>query len=259
MRRRFLSSVRTDFAEERTVLACYRAKMARARTGLAFSRTGIAFSGLGIALLRQFHTGPWSVFDYSLITVGILMAVEGFYWYLPGRRAGKKGHESVHQAQHRKTIWDFAFPPIVNQPLPGQLSPPPVRASHAPGVWATTGIALERTMLADRRNVMARLRTVMARSRTGLAFIRTGMSIAAVGMLLLAYFGLTNIPWSVFNELLVTTGFVLMADGLYWHLPAEKIKQQYPYCFGEMEVTVPDYGCPVRTWKKAVFSHDIHE
>jgi uncharacterized membrane protein YidH (DUF202 family) len=126
-------------------------------------------------------------------------------------------------------------------------------------VWATTGIALERTMLADRRNVMARLRTVMARSRTGLAFIRTGMSIAAVGMLLLAYFGLTNIPWSVFNALLVTTGFVLMADGLYWHLPAEKIKQQYPYCFGEMEVTVPDYGCPVRTWKKAVFSHDIHE
>lgn len=259
MRRRFLASDRTDFAEERTVLACFRTKMARARTGLAFTRTGVAFAGLGIALLRQFHTGPWSIFDYSLITVGVLMAIEGFYWYLPGRRAGREGHESVRKTQQRKTIWDFAFPPIVNQLSPGQLSPPPVRASHAPGVWATTGMALERTVLADRRNVMARLRTVMARSRTGLAFIRTGMSIAAVGMGLLAYFGLANIPWSVFNAVLVVAGFVLVGDGLYWHLPAEKIKQQYPYCFGEMEMTIPDYGRPVRSWKKAAFSHDIDE
>lgn len=258
-RRRFLASDRTDFAEERTVLACYRTKMARARTGLAFTRTGVAFAGLGIALMRQFPSGPWSIFDYSLVAVGVLMALEGFYWYLPGRRAGKEGHESVRQTHHRKTIWDFAFPPIVDQPSPGQLCPPPVRPSHAPGVWATTGMALERTVLADRRNVMARLRTVMARSRTGLSFIRTGMSISAVGMGLLAYFGLVHTPWAVFNTLLVAAGLVLIADGLYWHLPAEKIKQQYPYCFGEMEMTVPDYGRPVRTWKKAVFSHDIDE
>jgi hypothetical protein len=76
---------------------------------------------------------------------------------------------------------------------------------------------------------------------------------------LLAYFGLANIHWAAFNSLLVITGFVLIADGLHWHLPAERIKRQYPYCFGEMEMTIPDYGRPVRTWKKAVFSHDIDE
>jgi uncharacterized membrane protein YidH (DUF202 family) len=259
MRRRFLASDRTDFAEERTIFACFRTKMARARTGLAFTRTGVAFAGLGIALLRQFHAGPWRLFDYGLITVGLLMAIEGFYWYMPGRRAGREGHESVRQTHHRKTIWDFAFPPVINQPSPGQMCPPPVKPTHAPGIWATTGVALERTVLADRRNVMARLRTVMARSRTGLAFIRTGMSISAVGMGLLAYFGLANAPWSVFNALLVTTGLALIADGLYWHLPAEKIKQQYPYCFGEMEIMIPDYGRPVRTWQRTVFSHDIDQ
>ena len=96
----------------------------------------------------------------------------------------------------------------------------------------------------------------MARSRTGLAFIRTGMSIAAVGMGLLAYFGLASMTWAIFNLLLVMVGLVIVADGLYWHLPADNIRKQYPYCFGEMEMTIPDYGRPARTWKKAVFSHD---
>lgn len=256
MRRRFFASDRTDFAEERTILACYRTKMALARTGLAFTRTGFAFAGLGIALLRQFHTGPWTVFDSSLIAIGVLMALEGFYWYLPGRRAGWQGHESVQQVQQKKTIWDLAFPPLLQHPHTRQAQPPQVRPTHAPGIWATTGLALERTMLADRRNVMARLRTVMARSRTGLAFIRTGMSIAAVGMGLLSYFGLASIPWAIFNAALILIGLALIADGLYWHLPAEKTRQEYPYCFGEMELTIPDYGKPTRTWKKAVFSHD---
>jgi len=256
MRRRFLANDRTEFAEERTVLACFRTKMAQARTGLAFTRTGVAFAGLGIALLRQFHTGPWTVFDSVLIAIGTLMAIEGFYWYIPGRRAGNEGYESVRLTHHKKTIWDFAFPPALQHPRSGQVSPPPVRPSHAPGIWATTGMALERTVLADRRNVMARLRTVMARSRTGLAFIRTGMSISAVGMGLMVYFGLADKPWAAVNALLVITGVILISDGLYWHLPAEKIKHHYPYCFGEMEMMVPEYGKPVRSWKKAIFSHD---
>src|SRR5208283_4720461 len=41
MRRRFLASDRTDFAEERTLHACYWTRMSRARTGLAFTRTGV--------------------------------------------------------------------------------------------------------------------------------------------------------------------------------------------------------------------------
>jgi len=258
MRRRFLASDRTDLAEERTVLACYRTMMARARTGLAFSRTGIAFIGLGIALVRQFRRGPWTVFDACLIVVGVLMAMEGFFWYLPGRRAGRRGFESVRRTENKVSIWDFVFPPVhkLAESRDFYQCVPPVRPSHAPGIWATTGLALERTVLADRRNVMARLRTVMARSRTGMAFIRTGMSISAVGTGLQVYFGTGNVLWTIFNSVMILIGLLLMADGLYWHLPAENIRKQFPYCFGEMEIVIPDYGRPTRFWKKVIFSHD---
>ncbi len=256
MRRRFLAGDRTDMAEERTVLACYRTAMAKARTGLAFTRTGIAFIGLGIALLRQFHIGPWTAFDFTLILVGILMAMEGFYWYLPGRSAGIEGFESVQRSEDNRSIWDFVFPPSLKQINAEYVCVPPVRASHSPGIWATTGLALERTVLADRRNVMARLRTVMARSRTGMAFIRTGMAISAVGIGLLVYFGTGNKAWTIFDVLMIVFGLMFIADGLYWNIPAERIKRQFPYCFGEMEIVVPDYGKPARYWRKAIFSHD---
>ncbi|MBI5409199.1 MAG: DUF202 domain-containing protein [Nitrospirae bacterium] len=253
MRRRFLASDRTDMAEERTTLACYRTAMARARTGLAFMRSGVAFAGLGIALLRQFHTGVWSAFDALLILTGIIMLMEGFYWYLPGRRAGAEGFQSVKRAGDNSSIWDFVFPPAIDRSGHKYENYPPLKPSHSPGIWATTGLALERTLLADRRNVMARLRTVMARSRTGMAFIRTGMSISAVGAGLLACFGTQNIGWTIFNVALALTGFLFIADGLYWHMPAEKMRRQLPYCFGEMEIAMPDYGKPVRYWGKAVF------
>jgi hypothetical protein len=37
---------------------------------------------------------------------------------------------------------------------------------------------------------------------------------------------------------------------------AERIRKQFPYCFGEMEIAIPDYGKPARSWGKVVFSHD---
>jgi len=257
MRRRFLAGDRTDLAEERTLLAWYRTLMARARTGLAFARTGIAFTGLGIALLRQFHAGPWTAFDISLITIGVLMAAEGFYWYFPGRHAGEEGYASVRKTGEKWNIWDFVFPLAHKHPgsenIYAKLS---VKASYAPGIWATTGLALERTLLAERRNVMARLRTVMARSRTGMAFMRTGMSISAVGGGLLVYFGTGNAAWMIFNIILILFGLILILDGLYWHVPAERIKKQFPYCFGDMEITIPDYGVPARNWQQIIFSHE---
>lgn len=258
MRRRFLASDRTDFAEERTVLACYRTLMARARTGLAFTRTGFAFIGLGIALFRQFHAGPWTIVDAVLVLTGLLMVAEGFYWYLPGRRAASESDSSVRNAANEPGIWDIVFPPLVKHPTRenGYSSVPPVRGFDSPGIWATTGLALERTLLADRRNVMARLRTVMARSRTGMAFIRTGMALSAVGLGLLVYFGAGSMPWTLFDALMIIFGLVFIADGLYWYLPAERTRQQYPYCYGEMEISIPDYGIPSRSWRKAVFSQD---
>ncbi len=256
MRRRFLASDRTDFAEERTMLASFRTKMARARTGLAFSRTGVAFGGFGIALLRQFRPGPWTFFDAALIMTGIAMAAEGFHWYMPGRRAGSISFDLVRKTQAKLSIWDFVFPPALKHPDSDYKCVPPVRLSHAPGIWATTGLALDRTMLGDRRNVMARLRTVMARSRTGLAIIRTGVAIAAVGMELIVYFGPGNIAWTLFNMLLITVGLALFIDGMYWHFPAERIRKQYPYCYGEIELIIPDYGIPSRSWSKVVFNSD---
>ena len=257
MRRRFLASDRTDLAEERTALACLRTGMARARTGLAFTRTGIALVGLGVALLLQFPAGPWTVLDWALIALGLGAAVEGFYWYFPGRRAGSEGERSVQKAKHAVGVWDLFFPPAHAAPAPAQGEIPVyLRRPCWPGIWGTTGLALERTVLADRRNVMARLRTVMARSRTGLALIRTGISIAGVGFALLVYFGAIATSWTVFNLALAAVGLILIADGLYWHLPAERMRRELPYCFGELEITLPDYGRPAAEWKKAAFSDD---
>ena len=260
MRRRFLASDRTDLAEERTSLACFRTKMARARTGLAFTRTGIAFIGLGTALLRlkQFQSGLWPAFDAILVLLGIAMTLEGFYWYSPGRRAGVDGFHSLQKTESKPGLWESFFPPAHKRPVSenGLSCMPPVTLSQSPGIWATTGLALERTMLAERRNVMARLRTVMARSRTGLAFIRTGMSVSGVGMGLLIYFGVSSPAWTAVNFLFVLTGLFFIGDGLHWHLPAEKMRKQFPYCFCELEIAIPDYGKPARFWNKAVFSHD---
>ncbi|MCL5023777.1 MAG: DUF202 domain-containing protein [Nitrospirae bacterium] len=257
MRRRFLASDRTDMAEERTSLAGHRTKLAKGRTGLAFTRTGIAFIGLGIGLIRSFHPSSWTILDVSLILAGLLMSAEGFYWYFSGRQAGVESFKSVLDAVNRETIWDLVFPLRHNRTGPRKdKTCPPVNASHLPGIWATTGLALERTVLADRRCVMARLRSVMAVARTGLAFVRTGMSITSVGAGLMVYFGAASAGWTVFNVVLVVAGLALIVDGYYWIIPAERLRAQYPYCYGDMEITVPDYGRPAREWGTVVFNHN---
>ncbi len=263
-RRRFLASDRTDLAEERTILAFLRTGMAKARMGLSFTRTGVAFTGIGIGFLRQFGHGsrPFHAFMWALISAGVAMIAEGFHWYLPGRGAGRAGLESIKRAGRTRTIWDRVFPMFShfsaadgkhakeNHPSPA------VCRGQSPGVWATTGLALERTLLADRRNIMARLRTVMARSRTGMAFIRTGLSISAVGAGLFIYFGGGNIYWAGFDLLLVAAGLYLTGDGIYWLVPAEREKKQFPYCFGDFEIQPPDYRLPCASWKRVFFSHD---
>ncbi len=256
MRRRFLASDRTDFAEERTLLACYRTEMARARTGLAFTRTGAAFFGLGMAFLKQFSGGPWIIFDSFLLFTGAAMALEGFFWYFPGRHAGNEGLKAVKKMTDSESIWDFVFPPSRKGKNPHVPASSMLRKACLPGIWATTGLALERTVLAERRNVMARFRTVMARSRTGMAFIRTGMSIFSVGLGLQLYFGAVSVIWTTCNIFLMACGIIFIADGFVWHVPAEIMRKQMPYCFGDMEIAVPDYGRPNSEWGKVVFTHD---
>jgi len=258
MRRRYLASDRTDFAEERTVLACFRTRMAKVRTGLAFTRTGLAFIALGFGLLRHFHASRWLAFDLGLITIGVLMALEGFFWYFRGRLAGMGRLASLRQKAKMSTIWDYFFP-HPHSPAGPDKNPLtlPVRSSHAPGIWATTGLALERTFLAERRNVMARLRTVMARARTGWAFIRTGLKLFLIGLAFFLYFPRTgSLAWRVFDYPMMAAGLILVVYGFKWDVSAEKIRRQFPYCYGKMEITIPDYGTPARFWKKVVFSND---
>jgi uncharacterized membrane protein YidH (DUF202 family) len=257
MRRRFFAIDRTDLAEERTFLAAYRVRMARARTGLAFTRTGISFAGLGILLIRQFPPGLWTIFYAGLILTGLVMFLEGARWYIPGRRAGLESSKTIGQIEEGTSIWDFMFRAFSRlDDMPPKLS---IKGTHAPGIWGTTGLALERTLLAERRNVKSRLRSTMARSRTGLSFIRTGTSIFSVGLGLLVYFGWGNIVWTLFDFLLMLAGLFLIADGLHWHIAAERTKRQLPYCFEDLEIRMPDFGKPTMLWKKAIFSYDDTE
>ncbi len=242
MKRRFLACDRTDFAEERTFLASYRTVMAKARTGLAFIRTGIAFIGLGIAFFRQFPQSAWTFFDVGLILFGIAMILEGFYWYAPGRQAGNESLKAVQQNSRHLSLWDFMFRPFNKQVDPDELLPAlSTGETISPGIWGTTGLALERTLIADRRNIKSCLRTIMARARTGMAFIRTGTSIFSVGLGLLVYFGLENGYWSIFNIFMIVTGIIFIVDGFYWYLPDEKKKKQFPYCYADMEIKFQEY------------------
>lgn len=257
MRRRFLASDRTDMAEERTELACLRTRMAKVRTGLAFVRTGNALIGFGFGLMRQFPSGAWHAFDIGLACIGGVMVGEGLFWYLRGRPAGVRSLDSVRRGNARETLWEFFVPH--RHPVPGTVQTPtplPVSRSQSPGIWATTGLALERTMLAERRNVMARLRTTMARARTGFSFIRTGLSIFLVGAVFAVYLPYAGLGWVAVEGVMMLIGLLLIIDGFVWSLPAERSKREFPYCFADMEIVVPDYGVPCRSWKKAVFTRD---
>ncbi len=258
-RRRFLANDRTDLAEERTILAYLRVMMAKARTGLAFARTGVAFAGIGIGFVRKFPPGPWSVFDWSLILIGTLMLIEGFLWYRPGRSAGNQALDAVRSKLDKMGPWDRIFPSLC---LYARGIDPRLEA-HAtvarPGVYATTGLAWERTTLADKRNTMSRLRTIMARARTGMAFIRTGFSVMTVGAGLFVYFhfaGHVDVLWTIFDLVLVVTGLYLIADGLHWYLPAEKIKRRSHYVDESFEIADADYSLPQSVWKRTHYRYD---
>ncbi|MCY0872801.1 MAG: DUF202 domain-containing protein [Acidithiobacillus caldus] len=252
-RRRFLANDRTDLAEERTILAYLRVMMARARTGLAFARTGIAFAGIGIAFVRKFPPGPWSVFDWSLIGIGIVMLVEGFLWYHPGRHAANHALAVVAKKRDHVGLWDRIFP---SSCLYRQGVDPVAEASGVaaqPGVYTTTGLALERTTLADKRNAMSRLRTVMARARMGMAFIRTGFSLMTVGAGLYIYFHFArqeDLWWTLFDAGLVLVGLYLIVDGLFWYLPAERAKRRSPFVAPHFEIADADYSLPKSMWTR---------
>ena len=255
MRRRFLASDRTDFAEERTTLACFRTWMANVRTWLAFVRTGGAFVGLGTGLIRAFPESSWRYFDLSLAGLGFVMICEGLFWYVRGYHSGKRSFKAVLRMNAKETVWDIFFPHR-HDDSPVERVELPIKKGHAPGIWATTGLALERTVLADRRNTMARLRTVMARMRTGYSFIRTGRTFFFIGAGFAVYFHKTDLFWYLYEAAMMLGGLLLIGDGLLWVLPAKRVRKQLPYCNAEMSIHVPNYGVPCCDWERIELRHD---
>ncbi|MCL2790247.1 MAG: hypothetical protein FWD79_06340 [Desulfobulbus sp.] len=250
MRRRFLALERTELALERTRLAFFRTIMAKSRTGMALVRTGIALAGVGMVFQQRIHNGSADILGIGLITVGIVLIAEGLGWYLSGRKSRQLSQSESEKAGEKSAGWDILFPPAASEEAEEHYRCAPViMAGSSPGIWGTTGLALERTLLAERRNVMARFRTSHARSRTGMAYLRTAANFVAVGLGLLLTGPARGMGWTSLVYAIVAVGLLLFADGLYWIIPARRERWQLPFCESQMEISVPDYLKPAGEWQ----------
>jgi len=250
MRRRFLALERTELALERTRLSFFRTLMARSRTGMALVRTGIALAGIGMAFQQRIHTGSTDMLGFGLMAAGIILIVEGFSWYFSGHKSGHLSQSEAEKAAEKSVGWDMLLPPADSGETGQRYRPMSViRAGTSPGIWGTTGLALERTLLAERRNVMARFRTNHARSRTGMAYLRTAANFVAVGLGLLLTGPARGVGWTTLECSIIVVGLLLFADGLYWIIPARRERWQLPFCEYQMEITVPDYRKPSVEWQ----------
>jgi len=251
MRRRFLALERTELALERTRLAFFRTIMAKSRTGMALVRTGIALAGIGMAFQRRIHNGSSDILGFGLMAVGIILTAEGLGWYLSGRKSGHLSQSESEKAGEKSAGWDMLFPPADSGAGVEEhyRCVPVIMAGSSPGIWGTTGLALERTLLAERRNVMARFRTSHARSRTGMAYLRTAANFVAVGLGLLLTGPARGMGWTSLECAIVAVGLLLFADGLYWIIPARRERWQLSFCENQMEISVPDYLKPAGEWQ----------
>jgi uncharacterized membrane protein YidH (DUF202 family) len=258
MRRRLLALERTELALERTRLAFFRTIMAKSRTGMALVRTGIALTGVGMALQQRIHSGSIDILGFAFIAVGIVLVVEGLGWYLSGRKSKLLSQSESEKAGEKSAGWEMLFPPASSEMEQRYRSVPLVMPGTSPGIWGTTGLALERTLLAERRNVMARFRTSHARSRTGMAYLRTAANFVAVGLGLLLTGPARSAGWTVLECGIIAVGILLFSDGLYWIIPAKRERWQLPFCDCQMEISIPDYLKPVTEWQTFILE-DGHE
>ncbi|WP_167512537.1 hypothetical protein [Oceanidesulfovibrio marinus] len=255
MRRRFLALERTELAMERTRQAHFRTVMAKSRTGMALVRTGIALTGLGTALMRRIHAHPMDVVDIGLLVVGVILILEGLSWYLSGHGAGRTSLTEAHRAGEQTSAWSMLTPPVLEENSLRSRSIPLISPGCSEGIWGSTGLALERTLLAERRNVMSRFRTSLACSRTGFAYIRTGVNFVAVGLGLLLTSPHHTPGWIIFDSTILCIGLLLLADGFLWHRTARRNRWQLSYCEPGMEIDIPDYTKPPGQWTTFELEH----
>lgn len=264
-----LAKVRTYLAARRSLFAHYRTLLAKSRTGLAFIRTGLAFITIALLFLRLVGAGYYLLMEAPLLISGIIMVYDGLKWYLPARSlyaslpscvdTGATGGTSVLAAGNEHIMPEFMRSGIV----PGAAELRSGWTSLSP-VMRRRYLASDRTDLAEERTFLACFRTRMAKARTGLAFTRTGFAFISLGLglfligvaFLLSFTDAGGVGWNIFSYAMMTTGLILVADGFAWSIPAERIRRQFPYCYGSMEINIPDYGKSARFWQKVVFSSD---
>ena len=233
---------RNTMAQWRTRLACYRNDMAMGRTGLAFLRWGLGFVAASNALMRMRLPLHGTIFPWSIMGVGFLMAFYGLVMYLKIRKLRMRppGHYTLVEVTSAtlQFLEDYHFIDDSGRVVPikktmlGRLGN--FLADHctilypSPASKERTQLARERNVLAAQRTVAACYRTIYSRARTGLAFIRTGVSFAGLGLGLLQYFGFS--VFSVFDAMLVVAGIFLIVDGFLWYMPVRKEQSEIPRC-----------------------------
>ncbi len=235
-----LASWRNTMAHWRTRMACYRTDLAKARTGLAYLRWGLGTIALSNALLQSKNASTNPYLYFSVLSIGIVIALYGLPGYLNVRRSRMTppGNQTLAEvtAATIQFLEKYHFPEDTSVERRTQgtmlarmgdlLADYSTYLPPSPSSKTRTMFARERNVLAAQRTIAACYRTVYARARTGLAFIRTGMSFLSIGVGILSYFGFGLL--TSFNLWLIAAGVLLLADGISWYWPVRKEQAETP-------------------------------
>lgn len=228
-----LASWRNTMSAWRTRMACYRNDLAKARVSLAVLRWGLGFITIaGASAVLGWIFTLTEVMYWTVLLTGVVFTGIGIFFYLTLRRSMSRspGPQTLVEVTTvavsfvEDYILELAVRPKTRDTMLSRLSdflpnyctilrPEPESRER-------THLARERNILAAQRTLAACYRTLYARARTGLAFIRTGIVFLGIGFGFIRYFQVS--PLSLWGLTLVLAGVLMMADGLYWYLPARK-------------------------------------
>src|ERR1700690_3720530 len=144
-----LAKVRTFLADRRSLFACNRTSFAKGRTGLAFLRTGISFITIAAAFFRIFGWGYLSLLEALLLILGVVITIDGLFWYIPSRKAGRR----LIQCASSDPTWGTTVLEVTNpgnNPIFNRTSPVP-GAEKLRDDWANLSPVMRRRFLAGDR------------------------------------------------------------------------------------------------------------
>ncbi len=231
---------RNTMAQWRTRMACYRTDLAKARTGLAFLRWGLGTIALSNALLQSKNTSTNPYLYFSVLAIGIIIALYGLPGYLNVRksRMTPPGNQTLAEVtaatiqflENYHSPEDTALERRIQGTMLARmgdlLADYSTYLNPTPSSKTRTMFARERNVLAAQRTIAACYRTIYSRARTGLAFIRTGISFLSIGIGIISYFGFGLL--TSFNLWLMAAGVLMLADGMFWYWPVRKEQAEIP-------------------------------